>query len=503
MVRRALSSAKTPLLLLAVVSVLSLAARAFMLDEPCQSPCTKAGQHTLIFDEAYYVNAARVIASLRPPPGVHYADAPSGVDPNAEHPQGAKLIMAAAIELFGDGPFAWRIGSVLFGTVAILGMFALVRAAGGGRWTALGAATLMSCDNLLLVHGRIGTLDIYVVAMMIWGMAAYARGRPLLAGLVLAVASAFKLVAPYLALSLLLLELIRVITARRERGSPPQWQLRAAVRRLVSCIGVGVAAFMGILAVMDRIATPYDDANAKLITGGPFAHLAHMISYAAQQTSPRGLTGIASYPWQWLLDMESITYLRINPSLPGDGLFAIHPVSKFLGLISPPIMVLALPALAFALYRFVKLPRVGRAAAAVGAGVGAMPAVLAGGGGDPPAFGSAGRGGGAAASGIAGSSAAAAPGTSRLAADQVNLAAVGFAWALGTWIPFAVLSLLDQRTSYIYYMVVVMPGIYVAISYLLSCVWRRGHRAAYAVVAIFAVTVLAAAVLMYPFVPVF
>ena len=71
---------------------------------------------------------------------------------------------------------------MLLGTVAILGMFALVRAAGGGRWTALGAAALMAADNLLLVHSRIGTLDIYATAAMIWGAALYLRGRPLWRG---------------------------------------------------------------------------------------------------------------------------------------------------------------------------------------------------------------------------------------------------------------------------------------------------------------------------------
>jgi hypothetical protein len=485
MLSRVLSSAKTPLVLLALVTLLSLAARSFMLGEPCQSPCNRAGEHTLIFDEAYYVNAARVIAGLRPPTGAHYADAPSGVDPNAEHPQLAKLIMAGAIELFGDGPFAWRIGSLIFGTVAILGMFFLVRSAGGGRWTALGAATLMACDNLMLIHGRIGTLDIYTVAMMIWGMAVYLRGRPVLAGVTLGFAAAFKLVAPYLWLSIVILEAIRALSARRRGGLPASWRWWPGVKRLVITSVTGFASFIGILAVMDQIATPYADADAKLITGGPFAHLSHMITYAAQQTSPHGPMGIASYPWQWLVDLEPITYLRINPSLPGDGLFAIHPVSKFLGLISPPIIALALPALGFCVYRFVRLPRVWAGAGAAGA------AVVDTGGGQPTAG-------------------AAVPATSGKRRDgdgvapaEVQLAIVAVAWFLGTWIPFEALSVLDNRTSYIYYMVVVMPGIYVAVSYLLSRGWRLRRWPISALIGLYLVGVLVAVVLMYPFVPVF
>jgi hypothetical protein len=423
-----------------------------MLGEPCQSPCNKADEHTLVFDEAYYVNAARVIAGIRPPSGDHYADAPLGTDPNAEHPQLAKLIMAGAIELFGDGPFAWRIGSLIFGTIAILGMFALVRSAGGGRWLALGASTLMACDNLLLVHGRIGTLDIYAAAMMIWGLALYLRGRPILAGLALAVGAAFKLVAPYALAVLVLLEVARVITRLRDRNAPEDWGPKPAAERLLITTFTGVGVFMGLLGIMDRIATPYNDAAGQLITGGPFDHLAHMISYAAQQVSPHGPQGIASYPWDWLVDLKPIVYLRINPSLPGNGLFAIHPVTKFLGMISPPITLLALPGLAFATYRFLRLRRV--------------------------------------------------DGTARAPGDT-ELAILGVAWFLGTWTPFAFLSLIDQRTSYIYYMVIVMPGIYVAVTYLISRAWRLRKNWLSALVGLWAVAVLAAGVLMYPFVPVF
>jgi predicted membrane-bound dolichyl-phosphate-mannose-protein mannosyltransferase len=449
MLRRLTSSPTAPLLLLAVLSVLSLGARALLLDEPCMSPCRHASDHTLVFDEAYYVNAARVIAGINPPAGSHYAGDPPGTDPNAEHPQGVKLIMAASIELFGDGPFAWRLGSLLFGSLAILGLFVLVRSAGGGRWPALGACALMACDNLLLVHSRIGTLDIYVAAAMIWGVAMYIRGRPLLAGLVLAVGACFKLVAPYAVAVLVLIELIRVLVARRG-GGREDWRAVLALRRLAVCVLPGIAVFFVLLWVMGVIATPYDDSTSTLITGGPFAHFSHMLSYAAHQTSPHGPKGIASYPWQWLFDYKPITYLRVNPSLPGDGLFAVHPPVHFLGFVSPPIMVLAVPSVIFGAVSLVLAGRRARARA-------------------PSA-----------------------------PADS-QLAIVGIAWFVGTFVPFEVLSLLDSRTSYLYYMVIVMPGFYVAIAHLLTR--ARRHKVTIVLAALWGLAVLVAAVIMYPFTP--
>ncbi len=448
--RRFRARPAAPLILLAVVSVLSLGARCLLLDEPCQSPCTEAGDHTLIFDEAYYVNAARVIAGIRPPPGAHYADAPLGTDPNAEHPQGVKLIMAASIELFGDGPFAWRIGSILMGSVAILGMFALVRSTGAGRWSALCASTLMACDNLLLVHSRIGTLDIYVVAMMICGIALYLRGHPLLAGLALAVGCCFKEVGVYALPVLALIELGHVLLRRRDRSSPAQWRLGISLARLAAASSVTIVVFLALLGIMDAIATPYADSEARLITGGPFDHLAHIISYAANLTSPHGPQGIASYPWQWLIDLQPIVYLRISASLP-HAVNAIHPVVDFLGMVSPPILAPAMPALAFCLYRLARRRS---------------------------------------------------PDSGRSAADQ-ELALLGVAWFFGTWTIFEAQSALDSRTSYIYYMVVVMPGIYVAVTDLVALGWRRRNRWLSGLTALWALSVLVAVVLMYPFVALF
>ena len=423
-----------PLWLLAVIVVLSLGARVAWLGEPCRSPCRSAQDHLLVFDEAYYVNAARVIAGIHPPAGAPYANAPLWTDPNSEHPQLVKLLIAGGIELFGDGPVAWRSPSLVFGTLAILGMFALALAAGGGRWVALGAAALMACDNLLLVHGRIGTLDVPAVAAMIWAAALYVRGRPLWAGILLGIAACAKEVAPYLLLGLIVLELLRWLRTRADgvRG----------VLRLAACTVATAVTFLVLLQVMGQIAAPYSPQTGKLVPDGAFGHLGHIISYAEHQTSPHGPRGIASYPWDWLVDYKPITYLQINPQHPTAALNQVEPAVHFLGMINPAILLLALPALLLAAYRL------------------ARPA-------------------------------------GRDRDESTNeVGVVGLAWFLGTYLPFVGGSLLDSRTSYLYYMVIVMPGIYLAVAELVRRIgWNR------ILVLVWMGAVLAAAVVMYPFTP--
>jgi len=87
--------------------------------------------------------------------------------------------------------------------------------------------------------------------------------------------------------------------------------------------------------------------------------------------------------------------------------------------------------------------------------------------------------------------------------DDQQVAILGVAWFIGTWVPYALQSLLDQRTSYLYYMVVVMPGIYVAVTYLVALGWRQRRTWLSAATLVWAVSVVVAVVLMYPFVAVF
>jgi dolichyl-phosphate-mannose--protein O-mannosyl transferase len=404
--RRMLADPRAPRIALALIFALSLTARAFELGKPCANPCKRGSDHSLIFDEAYYVNAARVIAGIRPPSGETYSDAPLGKDPNAEHPQLAKLVIAGGIDLLGDGPWGWRAGSIVFGLIAIVAMYALVRAAGGGPWLAVGAAGVMALDNLMLVHGRIATLDIFAVALMLISAALYLRERALLAGLVLGVAGCMKLVALLLVGVLVLLEAVRVIWDRRD-GRAIGRSVRARGMPLAIAGATGAATLVLGVWLLDALVPAYDPGTQATYAGDPFAHIGHMLSYAAKLKAVPNATGISSTPWQWLLNQKVIDYSRVAVNqLSGGHIVASKALFAAKGEMNPFVIFLAIPALfaaAAATWRERDLP-----------------------------------------------------------------AAVGLSWCIGTFVPFAIESQIFDRISYLYYMLIVLPGVYLVTTLLFA-----------------------------------
>lgn len=391
---------------LILILLFSLGARLFYIGLPCSSPCKTNAQHTLIFDEAYYVNAARVIVGIHPPAGVPYADAPLHKDPNAEHPQLAKLVIAGGIKLLGNNPWGWRLGSVIFGVIAILAMYALVRSAGGGAWLAVGASAVMALDNLMLVHGRIATLDIYVVAMVLIAAALYMRGWALPSGIALGIAGCMKLVGLEVIAAFVLLEAFRVLWGRgRPRG------IRTALRaRLVPLVIMIVTAFATLFLgvwLLDLLLPAYDPGTHITYAGSPFTHIGHMLSYADKLKAIPNATGISSTPWQWLVDQKPIDYARVAVnSLTNGKIVASRAVFYARGEINPFVLFLAIPGLFAAI-----------AAAWY---------------------------------------------------ERDELAALGAAWVLGTFIPFVIQADGFDRISYLYYMLLVMPGVYLVAARLFS-----------------------------------
>ncbi len=305
----------------------SLLLRLFWLARP---------EGALIFDESYYVNAARVIAGL-PTTQDRYPNAPVGLDPNTEHPPLAKLIVAGSIRVLGDNAYGWRIPSVVFGTLSIVLMYGITRRLGAGPYVALLAATLLAFDNLVFVHSRIFTLDIFQLTFMLLGLYWYVDRRATLSGVGFALAALCKIGGIFGPLALIVYEGLRLV--RRE--GPWQADLRRATRRLVRMGVTFIVAFLLLLGITDRLWVGYSQ---------PFEHLQRIVGYGQllRREIPQG---IESYPWQWLWNDIEIPYLRVDQEVRvGDEVREKRPLIYFLGAMNPFVLELWPLALAFVAY---------------------------------------------------------------------------------------------------------------------------------------------------------
>ena len=322
---RILDNLRDPGTALPLLLIGALALRMIWLELP---------RGTLIFDEAYYVNAARTLLGWAVAPGAHYAGAPAGLDPNTEHPPLGKMLMALSMAIFGDNGIGWRVPSLIAGMTALGALFLIVRAAGETAWLAVLAVGLLAFDNLTFVHGRIGTLDMMVLAPMLIGAWLALRHRWALAGLAMGVAILVKLTALYGLLALLLMIGLMLLGEWRERGRISPRSLRPAVAVIATFAFV---AFAG-LWVLDSQVTTF---------ASPIDHFRRMIEYGANLRGPVVASGTCpgadSAPTQWLFNDCQITYARVDVTVrAGEEVISSIPSIDFRGALNP-ILVAAIP----------------------------------------------------------------------------------------------------------------------------------------------------------------
>jgi len=242
-----------------------------------------------------------------------------------------------------------------------------------------------------------------------------------LAGIALAFALCTKLVALDVFFIILLLEIARVIR-RHPDETRERWAIvRERVWPLLTTAGIGLVGYLTLLFALDLIVAPIGGPGtcATVPSGfhNPISHTNFMLCYAGKLTSPNGPTGIASYPWQWLLNQVPINYFTLaNNVLVNGKVSATNNVVTFMGEMNPAIVFLALPALGLAIH------------------------------------------------------------SAWTRRDTFSTLCV--AWFLATFVPFVVgaapLGTYGNRTSYLYYMVIVMPVICAAVAQLFSRRWLPG-----------------------------
>jgi dolichyl-phosphate-mannose--protein O-mannosyl transferase len=180
---------------------------------------------SFVFDEVHYVPAARqMLEPVMPQPML-----------NAMHPPLAKQMIALSIRTFGDGPFAWRYPSVLFGSLSFVAIYLCALALFAAQGPAVAAALLAFFNQMVFVQSRIAMLDIYSLAFGLFGIAAFLHGfrqqRPhrafALAGFAFGLAAACKWSGMFpLAVSIAIVGAIRLMQGWRVQfadGKADDW----------------------------------------------------------------------------------------------------------------------------------------------------------------------------------------------------------------------------------------------------------------------------------------
>jgi hypothetical protein len=159
--------------------------------------------------------------------------------------------------------------------------------------------------------------------------------------------------------------------------------------------------------LLDVLVPAWDPGTATTYAGNPFTHIGHMLSFAEKLKAVPNATGISSTPFQWLVDQKAIDYSRVAVNqVSGGKIVASRALFAAKGEVNPFIILLAFPALFSA---------------------------------------------------VAGAW-----------RERDRLAAIGAAWCLGTFIPFVVQAALLDRISYLYYILIVLPGLYLVTARLFT-----------------------------------
>ena len=317
----ALGSLRDPARAFGVLLLVALVLRGLWLSFP----------DATVFDEAYYVNAARVIIGL--PVTTKYVDAAPGFDPNTEHPALGKLLIATSMTIFGDNGLGWRLPSVIAGMVALLAVYLIARDTGKGAWLPILVTGITAFDNLTFVHGRIGTLDILMLAPLLVGSWLALRKRWIMAGVAMGLALLIKITAIYGVAAVALYVLAT--------EGPAWWRARRIPRGDVrGPLGFAVITFsimLGGLTLLDATLSQFPS---------PVDHIARIITYGANLKAPITVgicPEIDSRPWQWLFNECQITYFRADTTVRAEGeVIAKYARIDFRGALNP-LLASAIP----------------------------------------------------------------------------------------------------------------------------------------------------------------
>ncbi|MEE8173762.1 MAG: glycosyltransferase family 39 protein [Dehalococcoidia bacterium] len=255
------------------------------------------------FDEQHYVPDAKSIiegeGTLR-----------------GEHPPLAKLFISLGIRIFGDNAFGWRFFSVLFGTASLVLFYLICRQLSLSQRVTLLATSLLAFENLTFIQASVAMLDVYSLTFMLLSFLLYLKGRYLVSGMSVGLATLAKLSG---GAAVLVIALHWLVTRRK------------ILQGLVFSVAA-LASFFLLMPLFDLVVFRH------LVS--PFARLRTMIDLTGSLTFADTTTGIPSRPWEWIIGPPQSVDYWYTP--------------RYVGEISFTIWALIIPAMLYAALRAVK-----------------------------------------------------------------------------------------------------------------------------------------------------
>jgi dolichyl-phosphate-mannose-protein mannosyltransferase len=262
--------------------------------------------HKQMFDEVYYVPAAKILWSL---------DRPF----NIEHPLVGKELIGLGIRLFGDTSFGWRFPSTIAASAVVMGVFAIAWLIFERMRVAVVASILTIVDMTVFIQARIAMLDGFMAAFLVLGVAAilwsmrgpqWVRARLALAGVLLGLACGAKWTAvPLLGFAGLS---ILVVRWHDGRAAGRDWEAALYARGQTHWPGVATLPALLILGVC-ALATYFATFAPALFYTHDAVPWRDLLSYQLrmyrEQTEVLPAHPYQSSWWSWPLDIRPIWYL--------------------------------------------------------------------------------------------------------------------------------------------------------------------------------------------------
>ena len=261
------------------LALLIFTCRLAIVDSPRPADGEAYYDTGFVFDESYYVKAAREMLA--------------GEAANDEHPPLSKALTMLGMTLFGDGPLGWRIFPVLASSISVALIYGVALLVCGSKPASFTAAMLFATDTMAFNIGQIAMLDAPSMMFVLAGTMMLLRGRHDLGSLSFGLASLCKLNAVLPVAGVIVFLALAGLTEREDKRG----YLRENARLVGRVTLIGFVSFMIGLWVYD--------AGYGVFDNNPLQHLGFMYSYHTGHSYPSPEDVVL--PLDWINPLDPFT----------------------------------------------------------------------------------------------------------------------------------------------------------------------------------------------------